>query len=204
MDISPYARLYGALRRTAWPGGRRIARQLRELEETQWFGVEELEARQLRRLQRLVVTALNEVSVPFIRYETGDLGVLRQEACPCGRNLPLLERIVGRQRDVTVTADGAYVYGAFYAQLFEDAPDVERYQVYQADRGHLEVRLQCRRAPRATWLEGIRACLQAQFGEAMQIAITQVDQLPPGPSGKQRFVISEVEPEPLPRHRAGT
>ncbi|MCK4350871.1 MAG: aspartate 1-decarboxylase [Candidatus Krumholzibacteria bacterium] len=44
----------------------------------------------------LVITDLRNHYMPFIRYRTGDLAVQSDRKCPCGRGLPLLERIEGR------------------------------------------------------------------------------------------------------------
>ena len=44
----------------------------------------------------IVVTHLATRDFPFIRYRTGDFGVLHTEKCACGRGLPLLREIQGR------------------------------------------------------------------------------------------------------------
>ena len=41
----------------------------------------------------IVITDLNSHEAPFIRYATGDIAVMSSRRCPCGRALPLLERI---------------------------------------------------------------------------------------------------------------
>lgn len=46
-------------------------------------------------LGRVVLTSLHNFAMPLIRYEIGDYATLG-ERCPCGRGLPVLERIVGR------------------------------------------------------------------------------------------------------------
>jgi phenylacetate-CoA ligase len=43
----------------------------------------------------LIVTDLSNLYMPFIRYRTGDLAVPTDRECPCGRGLPLLDRIEG-------------------------------------------------------------------------------------------------------------
>jgi aspartate 1-decarboxylase len=45
----------------------------------------------------VVVTGLTGRYMPLIRYRTGDLAVRAGAPCPCGRGLPLLERIEGRR-----------------------------------------------------------------------------------------------------------
>ena len=44
----------------------------------------------------IVVTHLATEDFPFIRYRTGDIGVLGTKICSCGRGLPLLQEIQGR------------------------------------------------------------------------------------------------------------
>jgi len=44
---------------------------------------------------RIVCTSLNFFAMPFIRYEIGDVGVLGESPCSCGRGLPLMTRLMG-------------------------------------------------------------------------------------------------------------
>ena len=43
-------------------------------------------------------TPRNKIT-PFVRYRTGDVGVLSDHACPCGRGLPILSGDPGRSTD---------------------------------------------------------------------------------------------------------
>ena len=60
---------------------------------------------------RIVVTELVNFGMPMIRYEVGDRGVPSNCVCPCGRSLPLMERLVGRVADFLVAEDGSQVAG---------------------------------------------------------------------------------------------
>lgn len=44
----------------------------------------------------IVITALNNYTMPLIRYKIGDTGVLGERPCPCGRGLPLLKSLCER------------------------------------------------------------------------------------------------------------
>jgi phenylacetate-CoA ligase len=44
----------------------------------------------------LVITDLGNHYMPLVRYKTGDLATRSDRTCPCGRGLPLLERIESR------------------------------------------------------------------------------------------------------------
>jgi len=52
---------------------------------------------------RVVITTLHNYAMPLVRYETGDFAEVG-DPCPCGRGLPVLRRVVGRPRNMRVTA----------------------------------------------------------------------------------------------------
>ena len=54
----------------------------------------------------ILVTDLHNYATPFVRYAIGDIGLLSDDSCPCGRCLPLLASVVGRTLDTLQTADG--------------------------------------------------------------------------------------------------
>src|SRR5262249_6681412 len=47
----------------------------------------------------IVVTHMAGEGFPFIRYRTGDVGVLDDRMCECGRGLPLIKELQGRTTD---------------------------------------------------------------------------------------------------------
>ena len=59
----------------------------------------------------IVVTHMATVDFPFVRYCTGDMGVLSDEPCACGRSLPVLKEVQGRTTDFVVARDGTVMHG---------------------------------------------------------------------------------------------
>jgi phenylacetate-CoA ligase len=55
---------------------------------------------------RVVVTDLYNYASPIIRYDLGDFTEVG-EACTCGRHLPTLKRILGRERGMFIKPDGS-------------------------------------------------------------------------------------------------
>jgi phenylacetate-CoA ligase len=49
---------------------------------------------------RIVATSFLNKATPFVRYVTGDLGIISTERCKCGSPYPLLKSITGRTTDV--------------------------------------------------------------------------------------------------------
>ncbi|MFZ2293567.1 MAG: AMP-binding protein, partial [Polaromonas sp.] len=79
----------------------------------------------------IVVTHLSTNDYPFIRYRTGDIGVLGASPCSCGRGLPLLEDIQGRSTDFVVAADGTVMHGLSLIYILRDMPGVKAFKVIQ-------------------------------------------------------------------------
>ena len=143
----------------------------------------------------LVVTSLNQFSMPFIRYKNGDMGIYEPEICRCKRGMPVLREIAGRIGDFLVTSDGKFVHMNFFASVFAKRPEIFRYQVYQPDTQHLEVRLILREEVSTAFLEGISTQIQDHFGPAMQVSIQILDEISLTRAGKHRFVISDIKPD---------
>jgi phenylacetate-CoA ligase len=145
-------------------------------------------------LGEVVITSLHQFAMPFLRYKIGDMGIYDSSDCPCGRGLPVLREIVGRADDLLTTTDGQVVHGGFFDHLFCVRPEVVRFQVYQPNTQHLEIRLACKQNVDFEWLEGVRTEIRARFGDSTQISLQLVDGIELTPAGKYRFIVSEVAP----------
>ena len=87
----------------------------------------------------VVITDLNNFSVPLIRYRIGDLAVAVEQSgpCACGRSLSRIGRIEGRTQAIVHCADGTWLPGTFFAHFFKDYEHAIRFfQIHQS---------QCRR-----------------------------------------------------------
>ncbi len=89
----------------------------------------------------VIVTDLNNYSMPRLRYQLGDVISLSDEKCSCGRELPLIKSLDGRENDTFVTRNGAYVNGQFFTNLARILPTVRQFQVVQHTRTELTLRL---------------------------------------------------------------
>jgi phenylacetate-CoA ligase len=89
-------------------------------------------------LGRVVLTPLHSFAMPLIRYAIGDYAEVG-DPCPCGRGLPVLQRIPGRQRNRVALPDGRRTWPDISA-LWAAVPDVEQIQLIQRSEDHVEVR----------------------------------------------------------------
>lgn len=145
---------------------------------------------------RILVTNLHNYAMTFIRYETGDVGVISNKACPCGRGLPLLAAVNGRTADVIFTKSGRRIPGSALPWGFLASLGVEQFQIVQENYEKVVIKLIIdREYPRDRVDEIIKEVLRrfrSMFGEDIDVAVELVDQILPTSSGKTRFVISNL------------
>jgi phenylacetate-CoA ligase len=88
----------------------------------------------------IVATSLYNYAMPIIRYRFNDL-VTVGEACSCGRNLPVISRILGREKGLFRLADGTLVLPEFRTERFRQLTGTPHWQVVQLSPKRVEVRL---------------------------------------------------------------
>ncbi len=111
---------------------------------------------------RLVVSSLHNYATPLIRYELHDHAVAGTP-CACGRTLPTLARIAGRERNMVRLPDGTMHWPLVGFHRFRDIAPVRQYQLIQRTLQSVEVRLACDRA--------LSAAEQAQLGAVITTAL---------------------------------
>jgi len=78
----------------------------------------------------LVVTTLSKEALPLIRWKTGDITIMEDEKCPCGRTHPRILRILGRADDMIIVR-GVNVFPSQIEHVLMQIPEVgEHYMIY--------------------------------------------------------------------------
>ena len=85
----------------------------------------------------IVATNFN-TAYPMIRMGTGDLSMLAQESCPCGRTGPMLKKILGRI-DQASKVRGTFVHPWQADEVISRHPEVFRYQVVITQEEHKDI-----------------------------------------------------------------
>lgn len=140
----------------------------------------------------IVVTHLATRDYPFVRYRTGDVGVLSDDACPCGRGLPVLSEIQGRSTDFVIAADGTVMHGLALIYVLRDIPGVASFKIVQETTLLTTVFVEPGKLFKAEDVTRIEDGLKRRLGDAVTIDVKLVDVVPAEASGKFRYVISRV------------
>lgn len=143
---------------------------------------------------KIVVTDLVNYSMPFIRYEIGDIGIMAHNECACGRSFPLLKEVTGRESDFIQTKDGKYIHGEFFTHLFYGVERVVKFQVHQKDLRSLLIHIVKDGPIEPIILDNILKKIKTKMGKDVNVIIRFVDTIPATRTGKHRFTISEIKP----------
>jgi phenylacetate-CoA ligase len=142
---------------------------------------------------KLLVTDLSNLAMPLIRYQIGDVVTGSGRACPCGRGLPVLEKVEGREADYVVTPSGGLISGISltenFALLIDGAAQV---QLVQESISLLRIRLVVDDRFGDNSRRQIAKLVRDTFGPTVRFEVELVDSIPQEPSGKYRFCISKV------------
>lgn len=144
--------------------------------------------------RRLVATGLFNKAMPLLRYDTGDVIDLAElgQRCECGRELPLVNKLLGRADDYVVTPDGRSVGPAPLSLAFQSVPGIRESQIRQDDRSAVHVSLVVSPEFGAEQQEQLDRELHQRLGADLSIDYSRVDSIPRTTWGKRRLVDSRV------------
>ena len=140
----------------------------------------------------IVVTHLSTHDFPFIRYRTGDIGVLGTSPCACGRGLPLLQDIQGRSTDFVVAADGTVLHGLALIYVLRDLAGIQSFKVVQESRALTRVLLVVDGGFAADSVVQIERVFKQRLGSEVRIVVDLVDGIAAEKSGKFRYIVSHA------------
>jgi phenylacetate-CoA ligase len=144
---------------------------------------------------RVMVTDLDNFVMPFINYSVGDLAVAGP-GCSCGRGLPTLARVEGRDTEVIRTVQGrevnGVILGQFLAFVVGIIPYVWEYQAVQTAPDAVTLRIVPTAGLTAEFSRKLQRDLKDFLGPGVGVKIEVVDGIPLEPSGKRLIIKSEA------------
>jgi phenylacetate-CoA ligase len=155
---------------------------------------------------RVIVTTLHNFAMPLIRYEIGDYAEVG-DRCPCGRGLPVLRRIVGRQRNMAVLPDGRVIWPCMNEKLLnasglEVSSPVRQFQIVQTEPDAVELCLVADRHFQSDEESLLTYVIGDAFGWPMRVQFKYVESIERGPGGKYEDYRCAVPQETIEQLKA--
>jgi phenylacetate-coenzyme A ligase PaaK-like adenylate-forming protein len=146
----------------------------------------------------VVITDLNNFSVPLIRYRIGDLATASDntDPCPCGRELSRIGSIQGRTQAIVHCGNGTWLPGTFFHHFFKDHDyAIRSFQVHQSSKDAFTLRIvkndQFSEDAFRRILDELRQYVGREFQTAIDVEF--VDDIPLVRTGKHSPVVSTVD-----------
>lgn len=140
----------------------------------------------------VVLTNLYMRVMPFIRYRTGDLALRSEAPCACGRSLPLLTGLKGRQLDLIITPDQEIHDPFALIDVMEEIPPVWQFKIEQTQVDRLCVRVRWKEDAGAEAIavgrQRVSGDLRTLLGQRMTIEVVDVEEFRHGFGQKSALV----------------
>jgi len=149
----------------------------------------------------IILTNLFNLMMPFIRYDTGDVGILRRKKCKCGNSNPMITHIEGRNNDFLILRNGRLVdprsvdssMRFFIAKFSEKYGwNIEKYQIIQEETDYVIVKIVKGKNFSLNDVKKIIVLMKKILGNNMKIEVKIVDEIKRTKAGKHRSVISRI------------
>nr|WP_316626966.1 hypothetical protein [uncultured Brevundimonas sp.] len=145
---------------------------------------------------RVVVTPLHNFAMPLIRYELGDQAELGPP-CPCGRGLPVLTTILGREFHRIYLPDGRTrlaTMGSENRKNLLTVAALRQFQLVQTSLHSAEVRVSTSAALTPDDEETLRQVAWSILSYPLDLTISIHDEIPRDASGKFQIFVQKYKP----------
>lgn len=144
---------------------------------------------------KIVLTDLNNLGMPLIRYRVEDVGTYSERPCACGRSWPILEKLEGRVADFLRLPSGGQVAGiSLVERTLTKVPGIEQMQLVQETLNEVTINRVKGKEFDTGSDQALVAAMREVFDERVNLTICDVAAIPQEASGKYRFSICRVGP----------
>ena len=140
----------------------------------------------------VTVTHLASRDYPFIRYRTGDIAVLDDKPCACGRGLALMREIQGRTNDFLTSTTGTPIPCGAFTYLVRETPGIESFKIVQESLQHTDVQLVVGQGFAPDSAKTLATNFRRRLGAEVNVVVRLVDEIKAEANGKFRYIASRV------------
>ncbi|MDJ0761377.1 MAG: phenylacetate--CoA ligase family protein [Myxococcota bacterium] len=148
---------------------------------------------------KVYVTALNNYSMPIIRYDIGDFARSAksgEETCECGRAAPVIDAVEGREMSIFRTRDGRVVPGQYFIHFLGvvlNKGHIKKFQLVQKDYEEVNVKVVVSNRQAFEQSKGqIVEITKKVMGTACKVYFEETTDIPPLASGKYIYTVCEL------------
>jgi phenylacetate-CoA ligase len=142
---------------------------------------------------RILVTDLQNFAAPVIRYDIGDYAELATGICKCGRGLPTLRRILGRERNIFKRPDGSTFWPKAGMYELPKIAAIRQWQIVQHSVDLVEYKLVTDEPLTEKQEREIRGMVPFFLGWSPEIRITRYADSIPTINGKYEEAICLIK-----------
>jgi phenylacetate-CoA ligase len=152
-----------------------------------------LESQKINGEERLIITSLTNRVMPFIRYDIGDSGKLKDGDCACGSSFPMLDMGLCRSNDLIRSSSGKSIHPSYFNRLLYGQTDIRQYQYIQSALDKITLNIVSPGKLGIDTINSLKESLRRDIDENMQLEINYVAEIKRSISGKHRFVINNLK-----------
>lgn len=140
---------------------------------------------------RVIVTTLHAFAMPLIRYDVGDYASVGQP-CACGRGLPVMERILGRARNMLRLPNGDVLWPRYGTILLGKLFPLRQFRLVQTSLTQVVLEVVVTRPLQPDEEHRLRALVLDTLGYAFELDILPVETIERSPSGKFEDFVCRI------------
>jgi phenylacetate-coenzyme A ligase PaaK-like adenylate-forming protein len=137
----------------------------------------------------VILTDLYNYSMPFIKYKNGDIAKLSKSNCSCGRGLPLIESVHGRNGDILKFHE-RYIATPALTLIFKDF-SLEQYQLIKMSDDLMIINAIKSKSCNPDDEGRLSKILKHHLGDKVDIQFNYVTHIETSASGKWKFFIDK-------------
>ncbi|RUA11550.1 MAG: CoF synthetase [Flavobacteriia bacterium] len=139
---------------------------------------------------RIVITDFFNYSMPLIRYDTGDVGVMEKDSVTGSL---VFTKIEGRKMDMFTNTKGEYVSSHIIHHILQYS-GIDQFQFIEDEKGEYTIKLKVTPSYDHKDEKNILEQYKGYFGQNAIVNVEYVDNISLLPSGKRKLVINNYKP----------
>jgi len=144
---------------------------------------------------KIIVTPLNNYSMPFFRYDIGDVTEGFYNDISGSTNFISLKNVLGRETSMFKTKSGDLIPSEFFIHIIGvvfNSGFIDKFQVIQKKFDLVVIKIVLQKECNREKIGGISSAIKKVMGDVCEVKYEFVDEIAPTKNGKYMYTICEV------------